>query len=732
MQSLDIKVKKRQIVLLILFLVFLTLLLGRVFYWQIIKGRELSKEASENQTLGREITPKRGIIYDRNGKELAISIAVNTIWVNPKEVAGPKMSTTEIANGLSTILEKDPGELLGILTQSSSWTTLAKKIDTELGDTVNEFINENRILGITVEEDTKRYYPQTSLACHVIGFTGDENQGLEGLESVLENYLKGVPGKVISEVDAGGQEIPLDTEQRIEPQDGLNAVLTIDGTIQYLVETALEKAIADNNVIGGATAIVMDPDTGDILAMSSKPDYDLNDPFAVPDEEWLTIDYDMTGWTGKTEAEVNILRDTVWNNLALTSTYEPGSTFKAITSAAGLEEGVIKPDTMVTDSAVELAGYTLECWSQWLHGAETFRQGVYNSCNPVFIRVAQSLGIERFYKYMRAFGFYDKTGIMLPEENSIIHTAPQEIDMATASFGQSFQITPIQLISAYCAIANGGTLMQPRIVKELTDSEGNIVKTFEPVAVRNVVSEQTCETLLDILEGVVSDGTGKNAYVSGYRVAGKTGTSQTLPRESDRYIASFAAIAPADNPEICVLVILDNPKGFSYMGGVIAAPVAGDLVEDVLTYMNVERNYTERDRELMTTSVNVPNLINMKVSDAVSYARAYGLSYSVESAAGSGGSDAVVLEQNPKAGTSVLEQSVVILYSYKPENEITVKVPDLKDMSAAEATKALGDLGLNIRTNGTGTVISQSAEKGSQIAKGSIVEIELRNFDNVE
>ncbi|MDD4189362.1 MAG: penicillin-binding transpeptidase domain-containing protein, partial [Eubacteriales bacterium] len=701
-------------------------------YWQIIKGRELSKEASENQTLGRDITPKRGTIYDRNGKELAISVSVNTIWVNPEDVEGEGLSTRQIAEGLSEILEKDVAEILEILTKNSSWTTLIKKIDTEIGDKVGEFINKNDISGISVEEDTRRYYPQARLACHIIGFTGDENQGLEGLESMLENYLKGLPGKVISDVDAGGHEIPLDTKQRIEPQDGLNAVLTIDETIQYFVENALEKAIADNSVVNGATAIVMDPDTGDILAMASKPGFNLNEPFAAPDAQWLKVDYDLTRWTGKTEAEVNILRDTVWNNLALTYTYEPGSTFKAITSAAGLEENVIKPETMVTDSPVELAGYTLECWSKWPHGEETFREGVYNSCNPVFIRVAQSLGLDRFYKYMRAFGFYDKTGMILPEENSIIHAKPQEIDMATASFGQSFQITPIQMISAYCAIANGGSLMQPRIVKELTDNEGNIIKTFEPAAVRNVISEETCKTLLDILEGVVSEGTGKNAYVSGYRVAGKTGTSQTLPRESDRYIASFAAIAPADDPEICVLVILDNPKGFSHMGGVIAAPVAGDLVEDILTYLNVERNYTDKDRELMTTFVNVPNMINMKVSDAVSYARAYGLSYSVESAAGSEGGDALVIEQNPKAGTSVMEQSVVILYAYKPENEISVKVPDLKDMTAAEATKALRDVSLNIKTSGTGTVISQSSEKGSLITKGSIVEVELRNFDNIE
>ncbi|MDD4495800.1 MAG: penicillin-binding transpeptidase domain-containing protein, partial [Eubacteriales bacterium] len=448
---------------------------------------------------------------------------------------------------------------------------------------------------------------------------------------------------------------------------------------------------------------------------------------------WVSDEVDLGNWVGTTSDEVNILRETIWRNKALIDTYEPGSTFKAITSAAGLEEGVVTPDTVVNDFPVELAGFKLECWRYYgLHGVETFTKGVYNSCNPVFVRVAQDLGIKKFYEYMRAFGFYDKTGILLPEAGSIIHQKPQEIDMAVASFGQSFQITPIQLISAYGAIANEGTLMKPRIVKELKDQDGNIVKKFESEEVRNVISKQTCDTLLKILEGVVSEGTGRNAYVTGYRVAGKTGTSQTVPRTSGRYIASFAAIAPADNPRICVLITLDDPKGFSHMGGVIAAPVAGALVEDVLSYLNVERRYTERDKEIMKTTVYVPEVRNKSVKDAAAILKEKGLSYRVESGTGSADNTAIVIEQTPKPGASLPEKSQIILYTYEPEAEIMVKVPDVKDMTVAEATTTFSTAGLNIRINGTGIAINQEISAGVMVPKGSLIEVAFVNLDNVE
>ncbi len=734
MAGVSLKVKRRQLVLLILYFLVAALLTGRVAYWQIVEGARLRKEAFIQHNSGRIISSRRGTIYDRNGKELAISATVDTVWVNPTDIPYSEPEPEEIAESLSHILNMDEQDILDKITRRTSYDTLKKKIDRETGDQVRKWVLDNDVHGIYVDEDNKRYYPKGSLASHVIGFTGVDNEGLEGLEFVLEKYLKGVPGRIVGEVDAGGHEMPFRTEKRIAPREGFNAVLTIDETIQYFAEKALEVAIFENRIKRGATAIVMDPRNGDILALASKPDFDLNNPFAPPPEMWAPEGIDLENWEGRTNDEINVLRETLWRNRVLSDTYEPGSTFKAITTSAGLEEGVVTPDTMTSDYPVEIAGWKLKCWRYYRpHGEETFREGVYNSCNPVFVKVAQSLGIERFYQYVRAFGFYDKTGIILPEAGSIFHKQPKELDMAVASFGQGFQITPMQLITAYCAIANGGTLLRPRIVKELTDSEGNIVKKFEKDEIRNVLSRQTSETVLDILEGVVTEGTGRNAYVKGYRVAGKTGTSETLPRNSGRYIASFCAIAPADNPRICVLVTLDEPTGFSHMGGVVAAPVAGSIVEDILNYLGIERRYTGRDMEMMRTPVYVPEVRGMTVDEAGKDLREGGLEYKVESAGNNDNTGkAVVMEQTPRPGASIPEKSVVIIYTYKPDDEIMVKVPDLSEMTIAEATKALADTGLNIRIEGMGSVVSQKTAPGTMVPKGTVIEVTFRHLENVE
>jgi len=716
--------KKRHLVLLIIYFLISAVLLGRVAYWQFIEGDRLRKEAFNQQNRGRIISPKRGTIYDRNGKELAVSASVDTVWVNPIDIASSEVSMEKVAKDLSSMLDMDEAEVYSIITKKTTFNYLKRKIDREVGDQIRKWIADNKIKGVYVDEDTKRYYPKRNLASHILGYTGSDNQGLAGIEAAMEKYLKGVPGKILSELDADGREIPFTEEKRIEAQDGLNVVLTIDETIQYFTEKALEKAIFENKIANGASAIVMDPRNGEILALSSKPDFDPNNPRLPPPG------YESENWTGYTKEEVDILWSTVWRNKALVDTYEPGSTFKAITTAMGLEEGLVTPDTPVNDYPVEIGGWDISCWRDWPHGEETFREGVYNSCNPVFVRLAQKIGISKFYEYMRAFGFFDKTGIELPEGSSVIHENPAEIDMAVASFGQRFQITPIQLITAYSAIANGGTLIKPRIVKELTDNEGNIVKKFEPETVRTVVSKETTRTLLDILEGVVTDGTGRNAYVSGYKVAGKTGTSQTT--EAGRYIASFAAIAPADNPIITVLVILDNPKGFSYMGGAVAAPVAGGLVEDILDYLGVERRYTEKDKERMKTEVYVPDVRDKKLSEAINVLKQYGLEHKVERNASGGNADEIVVEQTPKPGVSVPDNSVVILYTYKPEEEVMATVPDVLNMTIAEATKTLNDAGLNIKIEGMGTSVSQSVEPGTKIAKGSVVKVQFVYLDNIE
>jgi stage V sporulation protein D (sporulation-specific penicillin-binding protein) len=724
----NLQIKKRLLFILgIVCLIFLTLI-ARVGYIQIVQGQTLKSMAYEQQTYGRLINPKRGTIYDRNGKKLAISASVDTVIVNPRDLANLNIPLLPVAEGLAKILDMDKDLVLEKLTKKTRYEIIKEKIDREIGDEVRKWIKNEKIKGISVDEDTKRFYPHGNLASHIIGFTGKDNQGLDGIEAIMDKYLKGKPGRILSETDVAGRTMPFTPERRINAQDGLDVVLTIDETIQYLAEKALDRAIDENKVINGATAIVMDPRNGDILAIVSKPDYDLNDPFGAP------LGEDPTKWKGYTSEDVALLQKTVWRNKSVSDTYEPGSTFKAIASAAGLEEGVINPESRVNDFPVKVGGWTIKCWRDYNpHGEESFREGVYNSCNPVFVRVAQKLGIDRFYKYIRAFGFYDQTGIMLPGEagKTIFHENPQEIDMAVASFGQRFQITPIQLITAYSAISNGGYLMKPRLVKELRDSKGNIVEKFEPEVVRQVISEKTAETLRDILEGVVSEGTGKNAYVKGYRVAGKTGTSETTETKTTGwYIASFSGFAPADNPVVNVLVILDHPTGGSYMGGVIAAPVVGRLMEDILNYLGVERRYTEKDKEMIREQVYVPEVRNLTLEEAKNTLTNYRLEYIVEG--NEYNNNTIILDQMPKPGASIPEKSSVILYTYKPQEYVSAKMPDLYSKTVYEAIKTLNDRGLNIRIIGDGVVVKQEVEPGREIHKGSVIEVEFKFLDNVE
>jgi len=720
LSRVNLIVKKRLLVVLIVFSFLIFALLVRIGYIQFIQGDFLRKEAYVQQNMGRIINPRRGTIYDRNGKELAISASVETVSVNPQELLkNTGITLEEIANKLAELLDMEPYKVLTIISRNTGFEFVKQKVDKEVGDAVRKWRDSNNLTGIYVDEDSKRYYPNRSLAAHVIGITRTDNVGMFGIEAVFDKYLKGVPGKIISEVDGLNREIPLSEEKHIAPRDGWNIILTIDETIQYFAEKALESAIADYKVIGGAAAIVMDPRNGEILAMVSKPDFDLNNPREAPPG------VDPSTWSGYTNEDVLTLWSTIWKNKAVSEAYEPGSTFKAITTAAGIEEGVITPNTIVTDRTMTLAGRNIDCWKPNAHGTQPFYEAVYNSCNPVFVKLALDLGLNKFYSYMKAFGFYDNTGIELPEGTPVHHTNPKEIDMAVSSFGQRFMITPIQLITAYSAIANGGKLIRPHLVKELVDNEGNVMMRYEPEVIRQVISRQTAETVLEILEGVVSEGTGKNAYVKGYRVAGKTGTSVTTT--PGRYIASFAAIAPADNPVITVLVILDNPTGFSYYGGTIAAPVAGQLIEDTLNYLGVERRYTEQDQEMMKNVVIVPDLRNKTVEEAKIALSGVKLKAIVKND-GSGGN--LVKDQTPKPGASLYEDSVVIVYTYNPPEDRKVQVPDLANKTISEATETLNSLGLNIKVNGVGIAHKQNIEPGTFVDEGTIIEVDFLYFEN--
>lgn len=725
--------KKRLMFMLCTFVIIIAALTARLAYIQFVQGSELQKKAFVQQNSGRIISPIRGTIYDRNGKKLAISVQAGTVSCNPNEVANnKKLSVDEIADDLAEMLSLNRDDVYRLITKKVNSAIIKRKIDQETESRIRTWMSENSVKGINIDEDAKRYYPNGNLMSHILGFAGDDNQGLMGgVEEVMDKYLKGTPGKILSEVDARGGAVPSGSEKRIDAQDGLNVVLTVDETIQYMVSKSLDKAIEDNKVMGGAIGIVMDPNTGDLLAMVSKPDYDLNSPFAFPQNAMIE-DIDPSQWIERSRDTVNILSKTVWRNKAISDTYEPGSTFKSITAAAGLEEGVVAPDTITNDLPIKVTGWPkpINCWRSSPHGTETFREAVYNSCNPAFVKVAQSLGIDRFYSYVKAFGFMDKTGIELKgEAKSQFQSKPKEIDMAVASFGQRFTITPLQLATAYTALVNGGKLMKPRLIKELTDSDGNVVEKFEPQVVRTVISEQTSRTIRDILEGVVADpkATGGNAYVKGFRVGGKTGTSETT--KEDVYIASFCGFAPANDPKIIVLVVLIDPRGDSHMGGVIAAPVVAKITEDVLSYMQVERQFTEEDMKSMTEEVYVPDVRKKTVAEAVKVLKAAGLKYIIE---GDGSNESTVVEQTPKPDSVVPENSVILLYTYKPEEEETVKMPDLSGKTLSEAMNAVNRVGLNMKVSGSGVVYSQQYKAGEEVKKGSVVLVEFRKMDNVE
>lgn len=573
MSGVSKNIKKRMLIIPAFFSFLVFLFVIRLFWLQVVDGRMYGNLVNQQTFKSRIISPKRGLILDRNYEELAINVPVETIYMNPNILREWNGNVNKTAGEIADILNIDRNNLIVKLNKSNQYEVIYRKADRSLSDKLKQWIRTNKAEGIYFSQEEKRVYPNKNLAAQVIGFTGIDNQGLSGIELSMEKYLLGQPGMISEYVDAVGLELPMSDEKRIDVQDGFNVVLTIDSDLQSYAEEVLQKAIDDNKVVNGGVAIAMDPRNGQVLAMVSKPDFDLNNPYEIPGNTKISDEKKL------------------WINKAVSSTYEPGSTFKSVTASASLEEGIITPESEVADVPINVSGWTINSTKPGGHGKETFRQSVYNSDNPVFVKIAMSLGIDKFYSYVRAFGFNEKTGIELPgEAGSIFQKDPTQIDMATASFGQSFQITPIQMITAYTAIENGGQLLKPQIVKELTDSKGNVVKLFDTKIIRNPISKQTADALKDILEGVVSEGTGKEAFIDGYRIAGKTGTSETFEngkRSKDRYVASFMGFAPTDNPKIGVLVILDHPSGDSYAGGKVAAPVAAQIIKYALDNISI-------------------------------------------------------------------------------------------------------------------------------------------------
>lgn len=715
------KTKKRIICIFMFIVVMLFVLVGRLAYLTIVKGDEYKKMAIEQQTRDRLITPKRGTIYDRNNKPLAVSASVETVSISPVTVRNSDKKE-EVATALSDILELDRKAVMAKIEKNSSYEIIKKKVEKEQGDK----IREKRLPGVYLDEDTKRYYPNGNFASHVIGFTGVDNQGLWGIEMIYDSVLKGKSGRIVTAKSADGNEMPYKYERFYNPEDGTNIVLTIDQTMQHFLEKHLETAVIDNKLNKGAAGIIMDVKTGEILAMATKPDFDLNNPFTLNSESVKAQIAAVTDEKQRLQAESNAL-SSMWRNKAVVDSYEPGSTFKMIVSAIGLETGKLSMNDMFNcDGYKQVGGYKIHCWKTVGHGVQNFVDGIKNSCNPVFMDIGERVGKDDFYKFYKAFGFTETTGIELNGETRGLFFAPENFnvtELATSSFGQGFQITPLQMITAVSAIANKGKLLRPFVVKKYTDDDGNVIKEFKTEVVRQVISEETSRLLCQVLENVVSDGSGRNAFIKGYHIAGKTGTSEKLPRGNQKYIASFTGFAPANDPQIACLIILDEPEGGEHMGGLIAAPVVKRIMEDCLRYLGVEPDLTEEEKE---NEYTVPDVIGQNVETARQMLNYTSLKYKIE------GKGEIVLDQVPKANVVVAESATVILYTEERKEDSKVVVPDLYGLTYNEVVKKLSEAGLSLKANGakdkedTAKCVSQNPEANQFAEPMSEVYVEFK------
>ncbi len=730
-----------------------------LFYLQIVRHDEFETMAIEQQVRDTTVNAARGTIYDRNGKILAMSASVETVYISPWEIIQNDEDPELIATGLSEILGVDKDKILAMAAKTESWyQPVAYKVEADLAEQVREFKAENDLIGVKLQADTKRYYPYSSLASHVIGYVGFENTGLSGVELAYDSVLSGVNGRIIRATNAQGTDLLYTNfEDYYDAEDGSDVTLTIDANVQYYLEKHLQQAVSDYGVQNGAAGIVMDVNTGEILAMASLGNFDLNDYDAVSEEVQAQIDAAETE-----EEKAQILSDAQflqWRNKALEDTYEPGSTFKIITLSMALDLGVTSLESSYyCGGSIQVTGDTTarNCWKTYGHGSQTLTQAVQHSCNVAFINLGLAVGAENFYKYAEAFGFFQdnedssaplsgNTGIELQGEASSIWWSrdvfenPQNLSqLAAASFGQTFTITPLQLITAVSACVNGGKLMEPYVVKEVADANGDVISAASPTVKRQVISEETSDIVCQILEQVVSDsveGTGKNAYVAGYHVGGKTGTSEKVAQEvaggPKEYIVSFIGIAPMTDPQYAVLVLLDNPSsdsGTYVSGGNMAAPTVGNIFADILPALGVEAEYTAEEEQ--HTDKSVPNLSGLTVEEAAARLQEAGLSYRTI------GTGSTITDQLPRAGAVIAANSEVILYLDAEPDPSLEEVPNLTGLSYSIARQRLAYQGLFISAargiasdSNTVVVTTQSIEAGTQVEHGTVIEVALVDND---
>ena len=725
-------IQTRSFVLMLLMgVVMFVLLFFRLFDLQITRHEELQGKAVNQQTRRTVVTANRGTIYDAGGNILAISSSAETIILSPLEIdnavndtENPVSWTKEsLAAGLAEILGKDASAIRKRMDNvKSQYEVIQLRADEDTAAKVRSYVDENKIAGVHLVADTKRYYPYGSLAAQVIGFVGDENTGLYGLEAYYEKELEGQSGLVISSKDQAENDMLYTYEQYFAAKNGSDLTLTLDTTIQYYLEKGIESMVDKFSAANGASGIVMDAKTGGILAMASYPNYDLNDFLTVSDQ---TLQERIERGES-TVADMQLLQ---WRNKALNDTYEPGSTFKILTLSAALEEGVVDKTTTVNCSgSVNISGYTIHCSNKNGHGLQTLVQSVGNSCNPAFINYGLRIGSEKFYEYMRSFGLMNTTGIDLGGEAVGVFAADSsftQLDLACYAFGQNFTVTPLALIAAQAACINGGYLYTPYLVERITDSDGNVTYRHDDTPVRQVISEQTSATVRECLEYVVASGTGKNGQVAGYRIGGKTGTADK--GQTGDVVVSFLCFAPADDPQVIMLITMDTPSratGTYVSGGNMVAPTASTVMAEILPYLGVEPSYSAE--ELLGMDTTVPNVIGMSVEEAKAKLKDRALSYKIV------GDGETITDQTPAGGAIIPGKSSVILYAGEEKSTGKCVVPHLIGKTPSEANTTATAAGLLIRFSGTTgsesssvRVLSQSIDEGTEVEAGTVITVQL-------
>ena len=719
------------VLMLIMGIGMFIVLFFKLYSLQITRHEELQSKAVSQQTRSSVVTANRGTIYDASGNILAISSTAETIFLSPKEIndalndeENPVAWTKEIlAGALAKILDiSEEGILKKMARSDSMYEVLKYRVDEDIADQVRQYINDNKVKGVFLTTDAKRYYPYSDLAAQVIGFVGVDYTGLFGLEAEYDKELQGQSGLVVTAKANGQNDLLYEYSQYFDPENGDELQVTLEATVQYYLEKGMKDMCDAFSPANGATGIVMDVRNGGILAMASFPNYDLNDFTTVTDKTLLEQ-------MARGELDEKGAQQKQWRNKALNDTYEPGSTFKILTLSAALEEGLIDKTTSVNCSgAVNISGHTIHCSNKAGHGLQTLQQTVGNSCNPAFISYGLKLGTEKFYQYMRSFGIMSPTGVDLGGEATGVFAADAnftQLDLACYAFGQNFTVTPLALITAQAACVNGGYLYTPHFAQQITDSNGNVIWQHDDTPVRQVISEETSATVRECLEYVVASGTGKNGQVAGYRIGGKTGTADK--GQSGDVVVSFLCFAPADDPQIMMLITMDTPSrstGTYVSGGNMVAPYSSAIMSEILPYLGIEPSYSAE--ELMGVDTTVPNVIGMTVQEAKDRMKERGFTCKIE------GDGEKITDQTPVGGAIIPGKSTVVLYAGAEKPDKMCKVPSLVGRSAAEANTAAANAGLLIRFTGTTSsesstvlVFSQELEAGTEVPAGTVITVRL-------